>query len=90
MDCLANLRINLRRIRQKRGLTQAKAAEMAGIDYKYFQKIEGGLWPNLTLSTLQKIADGLEAKPWELICDASEGKTSAKALRPHALPVKRR
>ncbi len=78
MDCLAHLRTNLRRIRLKQGLTQAKAAEVAGIDYKYYQKIEGGLWPNLTLATLQKLAEALRVLPWELLCEVPERKAKGQ------------
>jgi transcriptional regulator with XRE-family HTH domain len=78
VECLDNLRQNLRRIRLLRGLTQQATAEKAGIEYKYFQNIEAGRWRNLTLSTLQKIADAVGVKPWELLCD---GKTES-AIEP--------
>jgi transcriptional regulator with XRE-family HTH domain len=63
--------MNLRRIRLLQGLTQQKVADLAGIEYKYLQNIEAGRWPNLTLATVQKIADALKIKPWELLCDVS-------------------
>lgn len=69
MECLNNLRVNVRRLRLLQGFTQQRVADRAGIEYKYFQNIEAGRWPNLTLSTVQKIADALTVKPWELICD---------------------
>jgi len=68
VECLDNLRVNLRRIRLLQGLTQQAVADKAGIEYKYLQNIEAGRWPNLTLATVQKIADALGVKPWELIC----------------------
>jgi transcriptional regulator with XRE-family HTH domain len=89
VECLENLRTNLRRIRLLKGLTQQSVADLAGIEYKYLQNIEAGRWPNLTLATLQKIADALKIKPWELLCDVSaeqrkqpsrkRGKTTTKA-----------
>jgi transcriptional regulator with XRE-family HTH domain len=72
VECIDNLRVNLRRIRLDQGLTQQGVAERAGIEYKYLQNIEAGRWPNLTLATVQKIADALGVKPWELIYDAPE------------------
>ncbi len=57
MECLDNLRVNVRRLRLLQGFTQQAVADRAGIEYKYFQNIEAGRWPNLTLSTVQKIAE---------------------------------
>ncbi len=73
MECLTNLRVNVRRLRLLQGFTQQKVADLAGIDAKYFQNIEAGRWPNLTLSTVQKLADALTVKPWELICEPPSG-----------------
>ena len=75
MDCLTNLRANLRRIRLAKELTQQGVADLAGVDYKYLQNIEAGRWPNLTLATLQKLADALDVKAWELLCDVPKGKS---------------
>jgi transcriptional regulator with XRE-family HTH domain len=68
VECLENLRQNMRRIRLNHGLTQQRVADLAGVEYKYLQNIEAGRWPNLTLVTLEKIADALKVKPWELLC----------------------
>jgi len=76
VECIDNLRVNLRRIRLLQGLTQHRVADLAGIEYKYLQNIEAGRWPNLTLATVQKIADALKIKPWELLCDVSADKRS--------------
>jgi transcriptional regulator with XRE-family HTH domain len=74
----------------RQGFTQQKVADRAGIEYKYFQNIEAGRWPNLTLATVQKISDALKVKPWELICDppaaeknlrAESGESGARAER---------
>jgi transcriptional regulator with XRE-family HTH domain len=63
----------MRRIRLNQGLTQQKAADLAHVEYKHFQHIETGRWPNVTLETVQKIADALQVKPWELICEVPVG-----------------
>lgn len=49
----------IRELRKKSGLTQEKLAELAGIDYKFLQRIEGGD-RNITLKTLVKICDSLD------------------------------
>ena len=52
------LRIRLRELRKKAGLTQEAYAEQAKFSYKYYQGIERGQWTNLRLRTLEKLADG--------------------------------
>ena len=46
----------LKDLRKKRGLTQERLAELADIDYKYLQKIEGKNPPNIKIETLEKLA----------------------------------
>jgi transcriptional regulator with XRE-family HTH domain len=52
------LRVRLRELRQKAGLTQEAYAERAKFSYKYYQGIERGQWTNLRLRTLEKLAVG--------------------------------
>jgi len=52
------LRVRLRELRQKAGLTQEAYAEQAKFSYKYYQGIERGQWTNLRLRSLEKLADG--------------------------------
>ena len=52
------LRIRLRELRKKAGLTQEAYAEQAKFSYKYYQGIERGQWTNLRLRTLEKLAAG--------------------------------
>lgn len=47
---------NIKRLRERHGLTQERVAEIAGIDYKFYQSIETGRRPNVTLLTLDQIA----------------------------------
>lgn len=57
----------LRELRNKRELTQEKLSELAEIDYKYLQKIEGKNPPNIKLETIEKLAKTLKVKPSELL-----------------------
>ncbi|MDD5681254.1 MAG: helix-turn-helix transcriptional regulator [Candidatus Omnitrophica bacterium] len=57
----------LRELRNKRKLTQDKLSELADIDYKYLQKIEGKNPPNIKLETIEKLAKTLKVKPSELL-----------------------
>jgi transcriptional regulator with XRE-family HTH domain len=67
MKSLRNLQANLKRLRKAQGLTQEALAEKAGLEYKYFQKIESGRWPGLQLSTIERLAKALRVEAWELL-----------------------
>ena len=56
----------IREFRKRRGYTQAKLAELAGIDYKYLQRIEGKKPPALKVDTIEKFAKALKIAPAEL------------------------
>jgi len=54
-------------LRRKRGYTQEKLAELAKIDYKYLQKIEGKNPPAVKIDMLSKIATALRVAINELV-----------------------
>jgi len=58
---------NMRFVRRQKKITQEALAETTGIDYKYIQRIEGQGPPNITLKTLQKIAQSLKVSPHSLL-----------------------
>ena len=49
----------IKRLREERGFTQEKFAEIAEIDYKYLQKIEGKNPPNIKIETLERLVKAL-------------------------------
>ena len=57
----------IRQFRTKRGYTQEKLAELANIDYKYLQKIEGKNPPALKVDTIEKLAKALKINPADLL-----------------------
>ena len=57
----------IKELRKKRGITQAKLSEMAEIDYKYLQRLEGKNPPALKVDTIEKLAKALKVKPSELL-----------------------
>ncbi|MBU1122360.1 MAG: helix-turn-helix domain-containing protein [Candidatus Omnitrophica bacterium] len=57
----------IKEIRQKNKLTQERLSEMADIDYKYLQKIEGKNPPNIKIETIEKIAKALKITPSKLL-----------------------
>ncbi len=61
---------NLRRHRLELGFSQEAFAERMGVHRTYFSSVERGE-RNLTLRTLESIADFLEVDPVSLLIDAS-------------------
>ena len=57
----------IRELRKKLGMTQEKLSEVAGIDYKYLQRLEGKKPPALKVDTIAKLAKALKVKPEELL-----------------------
>jgi len=53
-------------LRTRAGLTQEALAERMGMNPVYIGDIERGRGENPTFQTLMKLAQALEAKPWEL------------------------
>ncbi|MFC1621652.1 helix-turn-helix domain-containing protein [Candidatus Omnitrophota bacterium] len=61
------LGMKIKESRKKYGYTQEDLSELAKIDYKYLQKIEGKNPPNLKLETLAKLAKALKIHPSKLL-----------------------
>ena len=57
----------LKDLRKKRGMTQEKLSEVAVIDYKYLQRLEGKKPPALKVDTIERLAKALKVKPAELL-----------------------
>lgn len=57
----------LRKLRTDNNLTQEELAQLSGIDYKYLQKLEGQNPSSPTLSTLKKLANGLNVSLAEFV-----------------------
>jgi transcriptional regulator with XRE-family HTH domain len=66
MDTRELLGKRIRELRKKRGLTQEKLAEEAGIDVKYLGGIERGT-ENPTVGILEKLATALSVKLHQLL-----------------------
>jgi transcriptional regulator with XRE-family HTH domain len=58
---------NIRKRRQREKLTQKDLAELADIDEKYFQRIEGKIPPNISLKLIERIAKALNVHPSKLL-----------------------
>lgn len=56
----------VRTLREAMDLTQERFAERAGLSYKYYQAVEGGRKSDLRLSTIIKLAAGLDIEVWQL------------------------
>lgn len=61
------LRKRLKELRNATGLTQEQYAEIAGINYKYYQDIEIGRSCELRISTLEKLSKVYGLKVYQLL-----------------------
>ena len=59
---------NIRRLRDKNGWTQEKAAEATGVALAHLQKIEGGR-VNMTLLTLHRLARAYDVRVADLLSE---------------------
>ena len=66
MDMKELLGRRVRDLRKKRGLTQERLAEVAGMDVKYLGGIERGK-ENPTVGTLEKLAGALSVKVRQIL-----------------------
>ncbi|MFA5075546.1 MAG: helix-turn-helix transcriptional regulator [Candidatus Babeliales bacterium] len=57
----------IRELRTKCGYTQERLAELAEIDYKYLQRIEGKNPPALKIDTIGKLAKALKVQAAEML-----------------------
>ena len=66
-DITLQFSVNLRKFRQARKLTQQKLADVAGIEYKYIQRLESKKPPAVRLDTLARLARALQIHPSKFI-----------------------
>jgi transcriptional regulator with XRE-family HTH domain len=57
---LPTIAANIRKLRNKKGLSQDKLSKLADLSFNTITKIEAGDTPNPTIETVKKIADALE------------------------------
>ena len=54
--------LNLKRVREEKGMTQEQLAEKANVNRSLLNQLETGKLKNTSINTLQKIADTLNCK----------------------------
>ena len=57
---------NIKRCRERAGLTQEELSDKAGFNYKFYQRVESRK-ANLTLRTISRISEVLKVHPLALI-----------------------
>ena len=57
----------LRQLREKKGLTQERAAEMIGIDLRNYQRMESKKPRATRLDTLDRVAKAFDIPLWKLL-----------------------
>jgi len=65
--------LNLKRLRQDAGLSQEELAERCGVHRTYMGSVERGE-RNITLDTLQRIAQSLNVEPLSLLRPADQSR----------------
>ena len=75
MDSLSSktLASNIKKYRQKSGLSQDQLARKAGIPYSTFLKIESGYTPNPSIQAVANIAEALSVSIDELVGRKTKG-----------------
>ena len=58
---------NLRRLRERSGLTQAQLAEAAGLNRVYLARLESGAMKNPSLETMDRLAIALGVSTIDLL-----------------------
>ena len=76
-DLQQNVGENLRRYRQAHGLSQEAMADLLGVHRTYMGGVERGE-RNLTLRTVERIADSIGVKPLELLQRPVRSSTGAR------------
>jgi len=66
-DIKHRLALRIRELREKRGYTQEKLAELADVDYKHIQLLESKHPSNTKIETLQKLAKAFKMSLSEFI-----------------------
>lgn len=66
MNILKTFGTNMRIIRESKGFSQEKLAELADLHRTYISDVER-FQRNISLDNIQKIAKALEVKPYELL-----------------------
>lgn len=74
MNILNVFGTNVRTIRESRGISQERLAELAGLHRTYISDIER-FQRNISLDNIQKIAEALEVKPYELLMTYEDKKS---------------
>lgn len=60
---------NLKQIRKEKGLTQAELAKRTGISRATICRLENGTQKDLMVGNLNRIAEALDCKVSDLICE---------------------
>ena len=57
----------IKETRRRLSYTQERLSELANMDYKYIQRIEGKNPPDIRVETIQRIAKALKTTPSKLL-----------------------
>jgi transcriptional regulator with XRE-family HTH domain len=72
MDLRKRFGRTIRRLREEAGFSQEAFADKAKVHRTYMGTVERGE-TNLTLANIEKLADALDLKRWQLLKEMAEG-----------------
>jgi transcriptional regulator with XRE-family HTH domain len=62
---------NLRYLRLRADFTQEQMAEIAGFEFKFYQKLEGGKKPQIKVETVERLAKPFGLEAWQLLAPST-------------------
>ena len=66
-DIRLQLAKRIKELRAKHHITQQQLSELAEIDYKYLQRLEGKTPPAVKIDTIKKLSKALKVSPSKLL-----------------------
>ena len=73
---ISHLAQNLRFLRLAADLTQEQMAEVAGLEFKFYQKLEGGRKPQIKIETVERLAKPFGLAVWQMLAPSKVMKGS--------------
>ncbi len=67
MALVGLIALRLRELRARHGLTQEEAAQLIGMDMKFYQLLESGRKKQVWLETVERLASPYGLEAWQLI-----------------------
>lgn len=78
MDLIPLIAERLRELRCRHMITQQECADLAGLGFKFYQRVESGKKKQIWLETVEKLASAFGLEVWEFLGPELPGQTQIK------------